>query len=68
MSDKVWIVMNLIDHEVWSVHSTFEGAKKTVVKQLRDIGGEVWEEYVELGEGNEFPVDTFDIESYTLGT
>lgn len=62
----VWIVTDLREHEVWGVHSTFEGAKKTVVEALRDWGGEVWEEYVELGEDDEFPVDTFAIESYII--
>ena len=66
MTDKVWIVKDLHEHEVWAVYSTFEGAKETVVAILRDMGGEVWEEYVELGEGDEFPADTFDIESWTL--
>ena len=66
MTRKVWIVTDLCDHEVFSVHRTFEDAKETVVKQLRGMVEEVWEEYVELGESDEFPVDTFDIESFIL--
>ena len=66
MTDKVWIVIDVHELEVWAVYSTFEGAKEAVVAILRDMGGEVWEEYVELGESDEFPADTFDIESWIL--
>ena len=64
--NQVWIVNDLCEHEVLSVHSTFEGAQQTIVALLRDMGGEAWEEYVELGEADEFPVDTFDIERFNV--
>ena len=67
MMNQVWIVTDLREHEVWAVFRTYEGAKEAVAALLREWGGDVWQEYVELGEDDEFPVDTFAIESYIVG-